>query len=149
MKMSRLGRGSGKIATQKGGDIIKKVELTMDEEKKYSEIKRLVDEGGNKDRAALNLGITRRQVNRLIKAYRERGKAAFVHGNRGRQPATTIPVETRAQVVELYRTKYCDANSPTAAADPSYSQYFLAVSLYPFLFTRLCYTCYPLLCKEY
>ncbi len=82
----------------------------MDEEKRYSEIKRLADEGGNKDRVALNLGITRRQVNRLIKAYREQGKAAFVHGNRGRQPATTIPVETRTKVIELYRTKYYDAN---------------------------------------
>ncbi len=29
----------------------------MDEERKYSEIKRLGDEGGNKDRVALNLGI--------------------------------------------------------------------------------------------
>jgi len=61
------------------------VYLRIDEEKKYREIKRVVDEGGNKDRAALNLGITCRQVDRLIKAYKERGKAAFVHGNRGRR----------------------------------------------------------------
>lgn len=95
-----------------GGDIIRKVELTLDEQKKYEVIKRLVDAGddGNKDRAALTLGITRRQVNRLIKAYKENGKAAFVHGNRGRIPATTIPEETRRLVVDLYRNKYYDAN---------------------------------------
>ena len=82
----------------------------MEEEKKYETIKRLVDDGGNKDRAAMTLGITRRQVNRLIKKYREVGKAAFVHGNRGRKPSTTIPQSTRQSIVDLYRTKYYDAN---------------------------------------
>ena len=46
----------------------------MEEEKKYETIKRLVEEGGNKDRAAMTLGITRRQVNRLIRRYQEAGK---------------------------------------------------------------------------
>ncbi len=82
----------------------------MNEQNKYETIKRLVDENGNKDRAALALGITRRQVNRLIKAYRESGKAAFVHGNRGRKPASAIPDHTRRDVIDLYRTKYSDAN---------------------------------------
>ena len=48
-------------------DFIRKVNLNMDEQKKYDVIKRLVDENGNKDRAALTLGITKRQVYRLIK----------------------------------------------------------------------------------
>ena len=82
----------------------------MNEEKKYETIKRLVDEGGNKERAAMTLGITRRQVNRLIRKYQEAGKAAFVHGNRGRKPSTTIPQATRQAIVDLYRTKYYDAN---------------------------------------
>lgn len=96
--------------SQKGGDIVKKVELTMAEDLKYQVIKRLADEGGSKDRAALTLGITRRQVNRLLNAYKEKGKSAFVHGNRGRQPATTISEKTRKDVVDLYRNKYYDAN---------------------------------------
>nr|MCR5144336.1 helix-turn-helix domain-containing protein [Lachnospiraceae bacterium] len=82
----------------------------MDEQKKYEVIKKLVDTNGNKDRAALTLGISKRQVNRLIVAYKERGKAAFVHGNRGRKPAVTIPDEVRKNVVDLYRTKYYEAN---------------------------------------
>ena len=82
----------------------------MDEQKKYEVIKHLVDNGGNKERAALTLGITKRQVNRLIKAYKEKGKSAFLHGNRGRKPATTIAQEIRQDVVDLYRTKYYDAN---------------------------------------
>lgn len=82
----------------------------MYEQKKYEVIKKLVDSQGNKDRAAITLGITRRQVNRLIIAYREKGKAAFVHGNRGRKPAITTPDEVRNAVVDLYRTKYYEAN---------------------------------------
>ena len=82
----------------------------MDKQKKYEVIKKLVDTGGNKDRAALTLGISKRQVNRLIAAYRERGKAAFIHGNRGRKPSITTPDEIRTAVVDLYRTKYYEAN---------------------------------------
>lgn len=82
----------------------------MDEQKKYEVIKRLVDESGNKNRAAKVLGISKRQVNRLIKAYKEKGKAAFVHGNRGRKPAITIPDSVRKDIVDLYRIKYYDAN---------------------------------------
>ena len=70
-------------------NIIRKVDLNMDEQRKYEVIKKLVDTNGNKDRAALTLGISKRQVNRLIAAYRERGKAAFIHGNRGRKPVIT------------------------------------------------------------
>lgn len=82
----------------------------MDEQKKYEVIKKLVETKGNKDRAAMTLGITRRQVDRLINAYKEKGKAAFVHGNRGRKPAITTPDEVRKNVVDLYRTKYYEAN---------------------------------------
>ena len=82
----------------------------MDEQRKYEVIKRLVDDNGNKDRAALALGITKRQVNRLIKKYKENGKEAFRHGNRGRKPATTISKEKRSAIIDLYRTKYYDAN---------------------------------------
>ena len=82
----------------------------MDEQKKYEVIKKLVDESGNKNRAAKTLGITRRQVNRLIKAYKEKGKAAFIHGNRGRKPAITKPENLKKDIVDLYKTKYYDAN---------------------------------------
>ena len=91
-------------------DIIRKVDLRMEEQQKYEVIKKLVDTNGNKDRAAMTLGISRRQVDRLIAAYKEKGKAAFVHGNRGRKPAITTPDEVRNTVVDLYRNKYYEAN---------------------------------------
>ena len=82
----------------------------MDEQKKYEVIKRLVDENGNKDRAALTLGVTKRQVYRLINLYKEKGKEGFIHGNRGRKPASTIPDATKKLVLDLYKTKYFEAN---------------------------------------
>lgn len=82
----------------------------MNEQHKYEVIKKLTESNGNKNAAALKLGITRRQVNRLVKAYKEKGKEAFVHGNRGRKPSRTTADEVRQDVIDLYRTKYFGAN---------------------------------------
>ena len=91
--------------------IIRKVELSMDEQKKYEVIKSLANHPNpNKERAALTLGCTTRHINRMLKGYKEQGKEFFIHGNRGRKPVSTIPDETRSVVVDLYRTKYYDAN---------------------------------------
>ena len=45
---------------------MRKVELRMNEQKKYEVIKELVNHKGNKNRVAIELGITRRQVDRLV-----------------------------------------------------------------------------------
>lgn len=49
----------------------------MNELKKYEVIKELVDHNGNKKRAANKLGLTVRQINRLILKYKEKGKSRF------------------------------------------------------------------------
>lgn len=89
---------------------MRKVELNMTEEQKYLIIKKLVEVNGNKKRAALTLGCTVRHVNRMIQGYKNHGKAFFVHGNKGRKPAHTLKSETKSLVLDLYRTKYRDAN---------------------------------------
>ena len=66
---------------------MRKVTLRMKEQNKYEVIKELVDHNGNKKRAALELGLSVSQINRLIKKYKEKGKSRFVHGNRSRKPA--------------------------------------------------------------
>ena len=66
--------------------IIRKVILTMDEQLKYEVIKSLADHpDGNKDRAALTLGCTKRHINRMLAGYRKEGKSFFIHGNKGRK----------------------------------------------------------------
>ena len=64
---------------------MKEVKLRMKEMEKYNAIKDFVDHGENENRLALKLGITRHQVNVLIKKYKEKGKSAFVHGNRSKK----------------------------------------------------------------
>lgn len=91
-------------------DIIRKVDLTMNEQKKYEVIKKLVDTDGNKTRAAVELSCSRRTIDRLIRAYRERGKAAFSHGNKGKRPARAVSEELRQNISLLYENKYYDAN---------------------------------------
>lgn len=91
--------------------IIRKVELSMDQEKKYMVIKNLADHpDGNKQRAAITLGCTTRHINRMLKGYQQQGKAFFIHGNTGRKPAITIPDEIRNNIIDLYCNKYYDAN---------------------------------------
>lgn len=89
---------------------IRKVELRVNEQMKYEVIKELVDTNGNKHRAAMTLGCTVRTVNRLIQRYKENGKEAFVHGNRNRKPACTVPDTVRNDILCLYDTKYEGAN---------------------------------------
>ena len=60
--------------TLMGGIIIRKVDLRMNEQEKYEVIKRLVDENGNKLRAAQKLNLSVRQINRLIAGYKKRWK---------------------------------------------------------------------------
>ena len=89
---------------------MKKVELTMDKQEQYEIIKALSEGRINKNRAEAKLGVTRRHVNRLLKKYREEGKAAFVHGNTGRKPKHALTDEKKKEIVSLYNKKYYDAN---------------------------------------
>ena len=89
---------------------MRKVELRMNEQLKYETIKELVDHRGNKKRAALKLGISLRQVNRLISIYKEKGKNGFIHGNRTRKPINAINNSISKDIILLYKTKYQDFN---------------------------------------
>lgn len=82
----------------------------MDENQKYEVIKKLVDTNGNKKTAALKIGCSDRHINRLIKGYQEKGKDFFIHGNRDRQPAITLPEDTKLLILDLYSNKYHGCN---------------------------------------
>ncbi len=89
---------------------MRKVELRMNEKEKYEVIKDLVDHNGNKNRASKKLGISRRQVDRLIIKYKEKGKAGFVHGNRTRKPINALDNSISEDIILLYKNKYYDFN---------------------------------------
>lgn len=89
---------------------MRKVELRMNEQEKYEVIKELVDHNGNKNRAANKLGISRRQIDRLIIKYKEKGKSGFIHGNRGHIPTKTLDKSISEDIILLYKNKYQDWN---------------------------------------
>ena len=60
--------------------------------------------------AAEGLGLSLRQVRRLVAADRQDGAEAIRHGNQDRQPAHTIPVAVRQRVITLVQTTYHDGN---------------------------------------
>jgi transposase len=60
--------------------------------------------------AAQSLGVTERHVWRLLAAFRQEGADAVVHGNRGRMPIHTVPLEVHQRIIELAQTKYVGFN---------------------------------------
>ena len=89
---------------------MRKVELRMNEKEKYDVIKEYVNHGGNKNKIALKLSISTRQVDRLIIKYKEKGKSAFVHGNRSRKPVNALDKSISENIILLYKNKYQDWN---------------------------------------
>jgi transposase len=60
--------------------------------------------------AAELIGVSERHAWRLLAAYRKEGAPAFVHGNRGRQPANAISALVREQVITLADERYPGVN---------------------------------------
>ena len=87
---------------------MRKVELRMNELEKYSVIKDVVHGKKDKNRAQVELSLTRRQINRLVLTYKKYGKSGFVHGNRNRKPITAISEDLKDTIEDLYVTKYYD-----------------------------------------
>ena len=56
---------------------IRRIELKTNDQEAYEAIKELADQGGNKNRAAITLGCTRRTIDRHIAGYKAEGKAYF------------------------------------------------------------------------
>jgi len=66
--------------------------------------------------AAQSLGITDRQLRRLMAKYRAEGSAGLAHQARGKPSNHRLPQTVKDQAIELVRTKYPDFG-PTFAAE--------------------------------
>ena len=60
--------------------------------------------------AARVLGLSGRQVRRLLTAWLERGPSGLVHGNTRREPANRTDADVRARIVELAKDRYAGTN---------------------------------------
>jgi transposase len=88
----------------------KEVTLTVREQKRLFVITEVLAGRWSAAEAADKLGISLRQMRRLLAAFRREGPAGLVHGNRGRITARRIPVETREKVIRLTSNSYRDYN---------------------------------------
>lgn len=98
---------------------MERIVLTMKENIKYTKIKNFVDNSNSKSKESLkiakhrlciDLGCSLRTVNRLIKNYREKGKASFRHGNHDHKPVSTIDECISSKILNLYKSTYSGFN---------------------------------------
>src|SRR5947209_11100819 len=89
---------------------MERVTLTKKEQARVRVLNEVIQGTLTAREAAAMLGLSVRQLRRLVAAYRTEGVAALAHGNRGQQPAHTIDTATRDRVRELAQTQYAGCN---------------------------------------
>jgi len=88
-------------------------ELRPNEQEKYNTTKEVFELGCTDTairRGKTKLGCTRKTLLKYIKWYKSEDLSLFSHHNKGRQPSTTKPEETRKLVKQLYKDKYSNAS---------------------------------------
>ena len=63
-----------------------------------------------KRQAAEYTGLSISQIGVLKRKYRKMGEAAWIHGNKGRKPSTTIPDEIKLEIVMYYKKEFAGYN---------------------------------------
>src|SRR3954454_15011700 len=87
-----------------------RVTLSEREQRRAMALNRVLAGAWTRREAATVLGLSERQVRRLLAAYAACGPQALAHGNRGRPPAHALPAAVRAQIVALAQGKYAGFN---------------------------------------
>jgi DNA-binding Lrp family transcriptional regulator len=78
--------------------------------------------------AAKELGITERQVRRLLRGLKRRGDKAVVHALRGEQSNRKLPIAQEEQAIKILRDPVYQGFGPTLAAEYLRKKHGLAVS---------------------
>jgi transposase len=86
------------------------ITLNPSEQKRLLVLNAVVAGQSTVGEAAASLGLSNRQVRRVLAVYRQEGAAALAHGNRGRRPAHATRQEVAEQVVALAQTTYRGCN---------------------------------------
>lgn len=89
---------------------MKEVTLNTRDQQRLSVIHELGCRTLTGKQAAAMLGVSVRQVRRILAAYRKEGVAALPHGNRGRHSQHTLSAAVKERVLALARKRYAGAN---------------------------------------
>lgn len=94
----------------------KTIELTEKELRKLHIIKRVAEGSLKQVEAAESLGLTDRQVRRLLNKYRDGGAEGFANKSRGKASNHTLDKAFKERVIKIVKDKYPDFG-PTFAAE--------------------------------
>lgn len=84
--------------------------FTLKETMRYGIIKSLHRKKMTNNEAALAMGCSKRQVQRIKRRVEQIGPAGVCHGNKGREPAHAFSHEFRNRVIDLAKQRYFDFN---------------------------------------
>ncbi len=96
-----------------GKDII---EMSLREVGRLKAVQAAIDRHITQGAAASMLGLSERQVRRLIRSVREEGDRGIIHKARGRLSNRRTPEKIKGRAISLYKRKYHDFG-PTLAAE--------------------------------
>lgn len=85
-------------------------DLNAQEMEKLNIIKKVLIGECTKKEASDSLGLTVRQINRLLIKLKKEGEKGFIHKNRGKESKKKISSEIEKEIVDLYITEYFDYN---------------------------------------
>ena len=86
------------------------MELNGKEKKKYETIEKLVNCKISRKEAREILGLSSKQITRLIDVFKEQGKNGFIHKNRGKTSYNKKVFYVIEDIKNLYLTEYYDYN---------------------------------------
>lgn len=96
-----------------GGDIIL---MSGEELRRLGVIRRVLEGGMRQAKAAGILGLSERQVRRIVKRVGQEGDRGIIHKSRGRRSNRRLPEGLKERVLGFYREKYPDFG-PTFASE--------------------------------
>ena len=96
--------------------------MSQQEVERLQVIQRTIDTRGGQAVAARQLGVSIRQVKRLVRQYRLHGAVGLVSRRRGQRPANALAPALRDQVLAVVRERYPDF-APTLAHEKLTAQH--------------------------
>jgi transposase len=101
--------------------------MSLRELRRLKVVQSVIDRHSTQKAAASMLGMSERQVRRLVKVVREGGDRGIIHGLRGRLSHRRLPEELRERVLVLYQERYPDFG-PTLATEKLFEREGIKIS---------------------
>lgn len=92
------------------------ISMSMKETERITIMDNLIGKRIKQEHASRQLGVSIRQVQRMVKRYRQKGVLGLVHQSRGRVGNRALLQEKKEQIVSIIRKQYADFG-PTLACE--------------------------------